>query len=107
MDAYFQNDGARSQLYSPFSANTGFYYLRSSARARLLMHDLLHSYNLISAWKSHQHVLCQLLVEHYSKTGLSVHILPHRLFSIGQQVKTEAGGGVAYVAGSGAGGGLL
>jgi len=30
-------------------------------------------------------VLCQLLVEHYSKTGLSVHILPHRLFSIGQQ----------------------
>ena len=104
------------------------------------MHDLLHSYNLIAQWKSHQHVLCQvmrtciiivlkldvlcasagpkttinffwsflkgftsyvssrisvslaicayqlqLLVEHYSKTGLSVHILPHRLFSIGQQ----------------------
>lgn len=29
--------------------------------------------------------VAQLLVEHYSKTGLSVHILPHRLFSIGQQ----------------------
>mmetsp|Transcript_66857 Transcript_66857/g.151041 ORF Transcript_66857/g.151041 Transcript_66857/m.151041 type:complete len:151 (-) Transcript_66857:61-513(-) len=27
----------------------------------------------------------QLLVEHYSKTGLGVDILPHRLFSIGQQ----------------------
>ena len=49
------------------------------------MHDLLHSYNLISQWKSHQHVLCQLLMDHYSKTGLSVYILPHRLFSIGQQ----------------------
>jgi hypothetical protein len=80
-----QNDGARSQRYAPFSANTGFYYLRSTARARYLMHDLLHSYNMISTFKSHQHVLCQLLTEHYSKTGLSVHILPHRLFSIGQQ----------------------
>lgn len=29
--------------------------------------------------------MAQLLVEHYSKTGLAVHILPHRLFSIGQQ----------------------
>jgi len=42
-DAYFQNDGARSQRYSPFSANTGFYYLRSTPRANYLMHDLLHS----------------------------------------------------------------
>ncbi len=46
-DAYFQNDGARSQRYSPFSANTGFYMLRSNPKTRLLMHDLLHSYNLI------------------------------------------------------------
>ncbi len=30
-------------------------------------------------------MLCQLLVEHYGKTGLSVDILPHRLFSIGLQ----------------------
>lgn len=36
-------------------------------------------------WHSHQHVLCQLLVEHYTKTGLNVQILPHRFFSIGQQ----------------------
>jgi hypothetical protein len=61
-DAYFQNDGARSQRYAPFSANTGFYYLRSVPKARLLMHDLLHSYNLIAQWKSHQHVLCQVRI---------------------------------------------
>lgn len=61
-DAYFQNDGARSQRYSPFSANTGFYFLRSNPKTRYLMHDLLHSYNLIVQWRSHQHVLCQLLV---------------------------------------------
>ena len=32
-----------------------------------------------------QHVLCQLLIEHYSKFGLRVKILPQRFFSIGQQ----------------------
>jgi hypothetical protein len=97
-DVYFQNDGARSQRYSPFSANTGFYYMRSTAKARLLMHDLLHSYNLISQWHSHQHVLCQLLIEHYSKHGLRVKILPHSLFSIGQQYhrKKEFMRGLVY-----------
>jgi hypothetical protein len=53
-DAYFQNDGARSQRYSPFSANTGFYFLRSNPKTRYLMYDLLGSYNLISQWHSHQ-----------------------------------------------------
>ena len=71
-DAYFQDDGARSARYSPFSANTGFYYLRSNARTRMFMHDIFHSYNLISQWRSHQHALCMILIEHHSRFGLKV-----------------------------------
>ena len=83
-DAYFQDDGARSARYSPFSANTGFYYLRSNARTRMFMHDIFHSYNLISQWRSHQHALCMILIEHHSRFGLKVKILEQYTFSIGQ-----------------------
>ena len=83
-DAYFQDDGARSARYSPFSANTGFYYLRSNARTRMFMHDIFDSYNLISQWRSHQHVLNMLLVDHHSRFGTGVKILDQELFSIGQ-----------------------
>lgn len=39
----------------------------------------------LSMWRSHQHVLCMLLAEHASRTGLRVDVLPQRLFAIGQQ----------------------
>uniref|UniRef100_A0A7S2RSG6 Nucleotide-diphospho-sugar transferase domain-containing protein n=1 Tax=Rhizochromulina marina TaxID=1034831 RepID=A0A7S2RSG6_9STRA len=83
-DTYWQFDGARSLRYAPFSANSGFYYLRSNPRTRLLLQDLTHSFNLVAQWRSHQHVLDMLLVEHYSRSGLSVQILSQLDFSIGQ-----------------------
>ena len=83
-DAYFQDDGARSQRYAPFSANTGFYFLRSNVRTVAFVHDLLNSYHYIAKWRSHQHVLDMLLVEHYTKSGLDVKILPQVDFAIGQ-----------------------
>jgi hypothetical protein len=83
-DAYFQDDGARSARYSPFSANTGFYYLRSNPRTRIFMHDVFQSYNLISQWRSHQHALCMILIEHHSRFGLKVKILEQHPFAIGQ-----------------------
>ena len=83
-DAYFQDDGARSARYSPFSANTGFYYLRSNPRTRMFMHDVFQSYNLISQWRSHQHALCMILIEHHSRFGLKVKILEQHPFAIGQ-----------------------
>lgn len=30
-DVYFQDDGSRGIFYAPFSANTGFYYVRYDA----------------------------------------------------------------------------
>jgi len=33
-DIYFQDDGAHSLRYAPFSANSGFYYVRNNDRTR-------------------------------------------------------------------------
>ena len=33
-DVYFQDDGAHSLRYAPFSANSGFYYVRNNDRTR-------------------------------------------------------------------------
>ena len=83
-DTYWQDDGARSARYTPFSANTGFYYIRSNKRTQHFMHELFQSFNLISQWRSHQHVLNMLLIDHHSRFGTGVKILDQELFSIGQ-----------------------
>eukprot|EP00622_Pseudochattonella_farcimen_P006532 FR742355.1.p1 GENE.FR742355.1~~FR742355.1.p1 ORF type:complete len:275 (+),score=24.41 FR742355.1:109-825(+) len=84
-DTYWRDDGARSSRYTPLSANTGFYYIRSNERTKIFMHELFQSFNLISQWRSHQHALNMLLIDHHSRFGTGVKILDQELFSIGQQ----------------------
>mmetsp|Transcript_34868 Transcript_34868/g.73542 ORF Transcript_34868/g.73542 Transcript_34868/m.73542 type:complete len:617 (+) Transcript_34868:69-1919(+) len=78
-DMYFQDDGSRQERYAPYSANTGFYYVRSNDRTRHLFRHLIYSSDLISAWSSHQQVLIQLLAENNSVMGLSVKIFPKQM----------------------------
>jgi hypothetical protein len=73
-DVYFQDDGSRQERYAPYSANSGFYFVRSNAKTRHLFKQLLYSSDLISAWRSHQSVLIALLAEHSSVMGLTVKI---------------------------------
>lgn len=73
-DLYFQDDGSRQERYAPYSANTGFYYVRSNDKTRHFFRHLLYSADLIEAWKSHQQVLIALLAEHNSLMGLTVKI---------------------------------
>ena len=72
---YFQDDGSRQERYSPYSANSGFYYVRQNGRTKHLFRHLLYSGDLINAWYSHQQVLIALLAEYSSLFGLSVKIL--------------------------------
>lgn len=74
----------RALRYAPFSANTGLYWLRSNLRTRYFMNVVLHSFDLMLEWRSHQHVVDMLLIEMVSRMGLHVEILPQRLFAIGQ-----------------------
>jgi len=73
-DIYFQDDGVRSIRYAPYSANSGFYFIRNNNRTRYLFTQLLYAGDLIQSWDSHQQVLAQLLSEHSSLFGLRVKV---------------------------------
>lgn len=73
-DMYFQDDGVRTIRYAPYSANSGFYYVRNNERTKYLFTQLLYAGDLIQSWDSHQQVLVQLLAEHSSLFGLRVKV---------------------------------
>ncbi|KAL7543831.1 hypothetical protein ACHAWF_007465, partial [Thalassiosira exigua] len=75
-DLYFQDDGSRQERYAPYSANTGFYYVKSNDRTRHLFRHFVYASDLIDAWYSHQQALIQLLAEHASLYGLRVKVYP-------------------------------
>jgi hypothetical protein len=74
-DIYFQDDGNHAVFYAPYSANTGFYYVRHNDRTQYFFNSLLISGDLILSSHSHQIALIALLNEHASMYGLKVKIL--------------------------------
>ncbi len=74
-DMYFQDDGAHSSRYAPYSANSGFYYVRNNQRTKYLFAALLYSGDMIIQSHSHQQALVQLMAEHSSLFGLRVKVL--------------------------------
>jgi hypothetical protein len=75
-DAYFQDDGNHGLFYAPYSANTGFYYIRYNDKTRHFFNSFLMSGDLIFSTHSHQVPLVALLTEHASMYGLKVKIFP-------------------------------
>ncbi len=73
-DAYFQDDGNHGLFYAPYSANTGFYYIRNNDKTVHFFNSFLMSGDLIFATHSHQVPLVALLTEHASMYGLRVKI---------------------------------
>ena len=73
-DIYFQDDGNHAVFYAPYSANTGFYYVRHNDRTQYFFNSLLLAGDLIVSTKSHQIALIALLNEHASLYGLKVKI---------------------------------
>jgi hypothetical protein len=65
-DIYFQDDGSRGLFYAPYSANTGFYYIRNNDKTLYFFNSLLLSGDLITSTHSHQLALVSLLNEHSS-----------------------------------------
>mmetsp|Transcript_4793 Transcript_4793/g.7003 ORF Transcript_4793/g.7003 Transcript_4793/m.7003 type:complete len:248 (+) Transcript_4793:25-768(+) len=74
-DIYFQDDGNHALYYSPYSANTGFYYVRRSDRTRYFFNQMLMAGDLILGTHSHQVALIAVLNEHASMYGLKVKVL--------------------------------
>lgn len=73
-DAYFQDDGNHALFYAPYSANTGFYYIRNNQKTQFFFNSFLMSGDLILSTHSHQVPLVALLSEHASMYGLKVKI---------------------------------
>ncbi len=79
-DMYFQDDGAHSSRYAPYSANSGFYYVRNNQRTRYLFASLLYAGDIILQSHSHQQALVQLMTEHASLFGLKVKVLSRDMY---------------------------
>ncbi|KAG7351408.1 nucleotide-diphospho-sugar transferase [Nitzschia inconspicua] len=71
-DMMFQDDGARSMRYQPYSPNTGFYYVRNSPVTMYFFGVLLRMGDLVASTKSHQAALTALLNEFASWKGLRI-----------------------------------
>ncbi|CAB9514757.1 Nucleotide-diphospho-sugar transferase [Seminavis robusta] len=74
-DIYFQDDGNRAVFYAPYSANSGFYYVRSNEVTQYFFNSLLMSGDLIYTSHSHQIALIAILSEFASRYGMKVKVL--------------------------------
>jgi hypothetical protein len=74
-DIYFQDDGAHSRRYAPYSPNSGFYFARHNERTEYFFHSLLKSGDIIAQTGSHQNAMAGVLNEHSSWRGLRVKTL--------------------------------
>ncbi|CAJ1939267.1 unnamed protein product [Cylindrotheca closterium] len=75
-DMMFQDDGARSNRYAPYSPNTGFYYVRHNEKTVYFFNMLLRHGDYITKVKSHQAGLVAVMNEHVSWKGLRVKTFP-------------------------------
>eukprot|EP00934_Nitzschia_sp_Nitz4_P005090 Nitzschia sp. Nitz4//scaffold12_size214221//128194//130007//NITZ4_001509-RA/size214221-augustus-gene-0.30-mRNA-1//-1//CDS//3329535047//5080//frame0 len=73
-DLMFQDDGARSHRYAPYSPNTGFYFVRHSSETLYLFDMLLRDGDNIAKTKSHQAALTVLLNHHATWRGLRIKV---------------------------------
>jgi hypothetical protein len=74
-DVFFQDDGGHSVRYAPYSANSGFYFVKHNDRTRHFLTSLLMSGDLILKTNSHQQALIAVLSEHVSLYGLKAKII--------------------------------
>lgn len=63
VEAYFSDDGQRSMRYTPFYANSGFYYLVASPRSEYFAWSVMIAMDAIQVLGSHQNVFTTRLVE--------------------------------------------
>jgi len=73
-DVYFQDDGNHALFYAPYSANTGFYYVRANEKTQYFFNSFLMAGDLVIETRSHQIPLVALLQEHSSMYGLRIKI---------------------------------
>ena len=84
-EAFFSDDGQRSLRYSPFYANSGFYYLLSSPRTEHFAYSVMTAFDILHSTGSHQNVFTMRLLEGLDLTRIHPKILSLREFATGVQ----------------------
>eukprot|EP01033_Poteriospumella_lacustris_P013982 gene13982-9986_t len=74
--AFFSDDGQRSRRYTPFFANSGFYYLLADPRSEYFAWSIMIAMDAIQVLGSHQNVFTTRLMEAISVTAGHSKILP-------------------------------
>jgi hypothetical protein len=74
-DIIFQDDGSRTMRYTPYSANSGFYYVRHNPRTRYFLTSLLMRTDAIFSTRSHQKAMVVLMTEHATLYGLKAKVI--------------------------------
>jgi len=72
-DAVFMDDGARTPRFTPFFANTGFYFLRRNYKIVYMLERLVRGVAEIGFTHSHQATLNRYLTETQALLNLQVH----------------------------------
>ena len=62
-DGFFSDDGQRTLRYSPFYANSGFYYLVANERTEYFAWSIMTAYDSIKLSASHQNVFVTRMIE--------------------------------------------
>lgn len=83
IEAFFTDDGQRSMRYTPFYANSGFYYFTASERSEYFAWSIMIAFDAIQVLGSHQNVFTTKLVEGLSLSHRHTKILDLKEFPNG------------------------
>lgn len=89
---YFSDDGQRgTPRYSPFFANSGFFYLRQSEAMQNLAYNIMLGFDTMQSTGSHQNVFTLRLLEGMDIFGLWPRLLSLHEFSNGAMYHHDKG----------------
>ena len=78
------DDAGRSDRFSPYYTNTGFYYIRANRRTKHFLRSTLWMWEMVVQWSSHQSVFIQTLDDHVRSFGFRYKLLSQEEFPGGQ-----------------------
>jgi hypothetical protein len=82
-DAFFSDDGQRTLRYTPFYANSGFYYLLANRRTEHFAYSVVTAFDILQATGSHQNIFTLRLLEGLDLTQIRPKLLPLTAFATG------------------------
>ncbi len=83
-DAYLSDDGQRaSPRFSPFYANSGFYYFLSNEKTIQVAWSIMMAFDVMQSGGSHQNVFTQRILEGYDMFSFFTQSLSQREFTNG------------------------